>query len=250
MAAIISPHQNRNGPGDACLERRRLFAAANYRYGQYTRLGAPAPYAWGAGAFSSSSPSAITTGGCLTSLMAGSASNRSQVRSPYWTAGAVSVPGRLRVAFEPLRVDRPIGRPHGTAPSDGTSPLGKVAWHLMGTLFYGASRLAIEVDDVLLAHVQVVIVAKLRRDEPLLLTWNDSVTIGDGRSAVWVSMSTELHWKFDGDLPARLDRGRLESLAVGANSSAGLHLEHDATLDAPASHQPGAQQHPAESVAV
>lgn len=54
----------------------------------------------------------------------------------------------------------------------------------MGTLFYGTDRTAIRVDDRILAHLRVVITAKMRRGEGFLLSWSDSLAIGDGRSSV------------------------------------------------------------------
>lgn len=47
----------------------------------------------------------------------------------------------------------------------------------MGTLFYGDNRFAIGIDDRSLAHLQLVILAKLRRDESFSFTWHKGVPV-------------------------------------------------------------------------
>ena len=41
----------------------------------------------------------------------------------------------------------------------------------MGKLVYGASVTEIDIDDRTLAHLEIVIIAKLRRDEKFVLSW-------------------------------------------------------------------------------
>ncbi|MGO4536750.1 DUF7882 family protein [Leifsonia sp. 2MCAF36] len=99
----------------------------------------------------------------------------------------------------------------------------------MGSLFYGASRLEIVVDDATLALLQRVIVAKMRRGEPFAITWDDDDSIGDGLSSVWISPTIELHFKFDsGRLPA-LDPAELERMSMESATPSGLRLRN-ATL--------------------
>lgn len=99
----------------------------------------------------------------------------------------------------------------------------------MGTLFYGTDRTAIRVDDRILAHLRAVVTAKMRRGEGFLLSWSDSVTIGDGRSSVWVHPACDLHYKFDGTRAPALDSALLDQLNVESISARGIELA-EATL--------------------
>ena len=54
----------------------------------------------------------------------------------------------------------------------------------MGTLRYNGS--VVEFDDRLLAHLQIVIVEKIRRGEAFLMSWSDTAGTGDGHSAIWI----------------------------------------------------------------
>src|SRR3982751_5713985 len=75
----------------------------------------------------------------------------------------------------------------------------------LGTLFYGASRLPIRIDDRILAHVKAVVTAKMRRGEGFLISWTDSGEVGHGRSSGWVHPNCDLHYKFDGGTPPKLE---------------------------------------------
>lgn len=92
----------------------------------------------------------------------------------------------------------------------------------MGKLTYGT--VDIDIDDRLLAHLQIVIINKLRRGEPLLMSWLDSPSIGDGRSAVWLNPSITLYFKFAGSRSPQIDREWLRTLSESAESSTGLIL--------------------------
>ena len=56
----------------------------------------------------------------------------------------------------------------------------------MGALIYGSPSMEIQFDDRVLAHVQIVMSAKLRRGENFFFSWRDSPSVGDGRSAIWI----------------------------------------------------------------
>ena len=103
----------------------------------------------------------------------------------------------------------------------------------MGTLFYGAGRLAINFDDRVLAHLQVVIGTKLRRHEPLMLNWRDNESVGDGRSSVWVSAATDLHFKYSGSRFPQINSEWIDSLLLSASSPLGLQLLDEGTLEQP-----------------
>ncbi len=93
----------------------------------------------------------------------------------------------------------------------------------MGTLTYD-STLAADFEDRTLAHIQFVIGAKLRRDEPFFFTWKDDAASGDGRSTIWVHPTVPLAFKFVGSRVPTINREWIDILMLSANSSAGLHL--------------------------
>ena len=99
----------------------------------------------------------------------------------------------------------------------------------MGTLFYGASRTPIRIDDRVLTHLKLVVTSKLRRNEPFLVSWHDAADVGGGRSSIWVHATCDLHYKFDGGSPAAIDQDLIEQLSVAANSARGVEID-EATL--------------------
>lgn len=92
---------------------------------------------------------------------------------------------------------------------------------IVGTLAIGTIA-RIELDDDALHHVFTVIVAKLRRREPVLLNWTDQ----DGLPEFsLVNPTTEVTATYDDQELGALDQKRLERLMVAANSNAGLCLD-------------------------
>lgn len=90
----------------------------------------------------------------------------------------------------------------------------------MGSLIYDGS--AIEFDDRLLAHLQIVVVSKLRRREGFALSWRDAAAVGDGRSMIWLDPSIPLYFRFDGSRVPSINRDWIERLTESASSSTGL----------------------------
>lgn len=90
----------------------------------------------------------------------------------------------------------------------------------MGTLIY--DRTVVEFDDRLLAHLQIVLVQKFRREEAFLMSWINSVSIGDGRSAMWLTPTAPVYFRFSGSRVPEIDRGWLDLLSESAASSTGL----------------------------
>ncbi len=86
-------------------------------------------------------------------------------------------------------------------------------------------------DDVALAHVEAVTIAKLRRSESFALRWRDSAETGDGHSTAWITSSIELHFKYAGGRPAKLDSSILDELSQ-ANGPGGMFVR-DAALTLP-----------------
>lgn len=103
----------------------------------------------------------------------------------------------------------------------------------MGTLFYGSQRQAVVVPDRTLAHLQAVMIGKLRRGEGFGFSWSKSAEQGSGRSTIWVHPAVEL--QFDYDEPARptLNRAWLEELTQHANTALGLSMVEEPADEAP-----------------
>lgn len=95
----------------------------------------------------------------------------------------------------------------------------------MGTLYYGTSAEPIEIADHLLAHLKVVLTAKLRRKEAFTLSWKHGPHEPAGRSTIWLQPSIALRFVFDSDAPDQLDRTLLHRLATQANANAGVTLD-------------------------
>ncbi|ANF31738.1 ATP-dependent DNA ligase [Leifsonia xyli] len=91
----------------------------------------------------------------------------------------------------------------------------------MGFMVYDSST-QISFDDRVLAHLEVVIVSKLRRKESFALSWRESPDNGDGRTTVWIDPSIPLRFRYNGSRPPALDREWIERLAAAAASSTGL----------------------------
>ena len=102
----------------------------------------------------------------------------------------------------------------------------------MGTLFYGAGRIPVIVEDVTLAHLKALVTSKQRRNEGLLVSWTDSQDVGSGRSSVWLHPMCDLHYKFEGSRPPQLDPAILEEMSREASQARGVELS-GATLAHP-----------------
>lgn len=84
----------------------------------------------------------------------------------------------------------------------------------MGSFVYDRCR-AIEIDDRVLAHLQVVILDKLRRHESFAFDVYDSKHL----VTFWVCQRTPLEFRYGGNRHAALNREWLELLA----DEAGMH---------------------------
>lgn len=93
----------------------------------------------------------------------------------------------------------------------------------MGTLTYDA-KLTASFDDRVLAHLQHVIWAKLRRGEAFPFTWTDPTRAGLGRTSVWLTPNAQISFQYFGGRAPRLNPDWIEALTKAANSPAGLTL--------------------------
>jgi hypothetical protein len=90
----------------------------------------------------------------------------------------------------------------------------------MGTMSHG--NVAVEFEDRILSHLQIVIVQRFRRGEPLVVSWLDSLAVGDGRSSMWMTPALPVYFKFAGSRVPEIDRKWLQQLTESAESSPGL----------------------------
>lgn len=79
-------------------------------------------------------------------------------------------------------------------------------------------RMSLPLDDRILAHVQVVVVSKLRRRESFSLT----LTMDGSEVVSWIGPATPLEFVYSGNRRPLLNRAWLEQLAESASSNGGL----------------------------
>jgi hypothetical protein len=92
---------------------------------------------------------------------------------------------------------------------------------LMGTLKYDG--VTTEFDDRTLAHIEIVIVRKLRKQESFFMSWHEPGA-GGGRNGIWVHPTAMLTFHFAFTGAPDIDKAWLERLTVSANSPSGLFI--------------------------
>lgn len=105
----------------------------------------------------------------------------------------------------------------------------------MGTLHYGDSTSAIELEDRLLAHLQLAMITKLRRSESFAFSWDVGREGGSGYNSVWVSPTVPLRFTYPAGKRGPINRAWVEALLHTANSIAGLRIvdEPEAGVQSP-----------------
>ncbi|OAN41383.1 DUF7882 family protein [Microbacterium sp. H83] len=96
----------------------------------------------------------------------------------------------------------------------------------MGSFIY-ESNVKVEIEDRALAHLQIVITAKLRRSEPFTFTWKEDPSIGGGRTTVWLHGRSAIVYKFHGSRQPSINRRWVEALSYTAHAPTGLYLVHE-----------------------
>lgn len=94
----------------------------------------------------------------------------------------------------------------------------------MGKFIYGTPATSVEFDDRVLAHLKVVIIAKLRRGESFTFTWANTPESGGGHNSIWLNPSVPLQFEFYGSKDPKLNRNWLEELVRLTNTPAGLYV--------------------------
>lgn len=100
----------------------------------------------------------------------------------------------------------------------------------MGSLFYGSDGEPIAIPDALLAHLQFLAAAKLRRGESFTMSWRHPPSDPPGRTTIWIQPAISLRFVFDTAQLHPLDRALLHSYADAAGTTAGLVIDLGADL--------------------
>ncbi|WP_309708329.1 hypothetical protein [Pseudolysinimonas sp.] len=90
----------------------------------------------------------------------------------------------------------------------------------MGSLHYGSPPATFEFDDRALAHVELVVLAKLRRNESFALTIDAPK---GGRSTIWVNTASTLRFEFAAE-SGEINREWLDLLIDSANTTTGMRV--------------------------
>ncbi|QDE35588.1 ATP-dependent DNA ligase [Microbacterium foliorum] len=93
----------------------------------------------------------------------------------------------------------------------------------MGKFVYEGGH-KVEIEDRALTHLQLVMTAKLRRGEPFTFTWREDVSVGGGRTTVWIHAGSSMSFKFYGSRQPPINRAWVDALAFTANAPSGLYL--------------------------
>jgi hypothetical protein len=118
----------------------------------------------------------------------------------------------------------------------------------MGILHYGTDSAPIHIADRALAHLKVVVVAKLRRQESFTVSWQHPEEDGRGRSTIWMHPSIPVRFEFDEPVAPELNRSWIEELAQSASALGGITLvaEHvGPDADSTSASDGGDREHPA-----
>ena len=95
----------------------------------------------------------------------------------------------------------------------------------MGYFTYDGTQ--VQFDDRVLAHLQIVIVQKFLKQEAFLVSWKDSLSVGDGRGSAWLSPAIPIYFKFLGSKVPSINREWLLALGKSADSSTGLIVTNE-----------------------
>jgi hypothetical protein len=79
-------------------------------------------------------------------------------------------------------------------------------------------------DDRVLAHLQIAIGAKLRRNESFFLSWRDDAESGSGRSSIWLDSAIPLYFRYFGGRTPEINREWITILMDSSHSPGGMQL--------------------------
>lgn len=90
----------------------------------------------------------------------------------------------------------------------------------MGHLHYGSPATSFEIDDRTLTHVELVVLAKLRRNESFALTIDGAK---GARQTIWVNAAATLRFEL-GSTVTEINREWLDELIDSANTTTGMRI--------------------------
>lgn len=82
----------------------------------------------------------------------------------------------------------------------------------------------VDFEDRLLGHLERVITAKLRRNESFTFTWKDDISVGGGRTTVWLHPNSNILYKFHGSRAPSINRAWVHALTQTAAGPHGLYV--------------------------
>lgn len=91
----------------------------------------------------------------------------------------------------------------------------------LGQLIYDTST-TFEFDERVLVHLQVVILAKLRRMEGFEFSWTTDAAAGSGRNAIWLAPGIPVEFRYRSGKPAPVNMAWVRALMAAAQSTGGL----------------------------
>jgi hypothetical protein len=94
----------------------------------------------------------------------------------------------------------------------------------MGYFIYDQGTAEVHIDDRTLAHLQIVMLGKLRRHESFAFSWKDPASAGDGKSTIWVHPAVSLRFRYDGSRIPATNNAWITALLEAASSGAGLRV--------------------------
>lgn len=92
----------------------------------------------------------------------------------------------------------------------------------MGRITIDSSTL--KLDDRTMAHLEVVIIGKLRRGESFFFTWVHEVSLGSGKDSKWMHPQLDLDFRFDDHRTPEINPAWVEALMRVAYTPAGLQI--------------------------
>jgi hypothetical protein len=92
----------------------------------------------------------------------------------------------------------------------------------VGKFIYGATGVSVDLEDRVLAHLRVVIMTKLRRNEAFMFDLD--VGGGNGRRTFWIAPAVPIQFHFFGGRPPRINRAWVEEMLLLASGSVGLSI--------------------------
>jgi hypothetical protein len=95
----------------------------------------------------------------------------------------------------------------------------------VGSLHYDGREF--ELDDRVLAHLQVVISTKLRRHENFFVTWIQPPERGSGRHTIWVDNGVALHIFFSGSRVPVINMNWIDEMMTSARRATGLQIRDE-----------------------